>query len=428
MKHALALSFSMLALMACSGATPTPDSLPAAEDPAVVFDAAAMDALLSRAVARGEQIGVSALVFDEGKIVYTGAFGLRDRERDMPIELDTVFRIYSMTKPVTSAVILDLQEDGLLDLGDPVSKYIPELANMQVISKGEDSAPIFTPQETAMTIKDLLLHRAGIGYGIFGDVNPVETMYGQAGLFDPSETLAVKMTKLSKLPLLSQPGEGWYYSFSIDVLGRIAEVVTDKPLGEIMSARIFEPLGMTETGFFVRPDQRARFASNYQQAANGTYSLQEDGQTSGFLQQNAFESGGGGLVSTLGDYAKFAQMLLDGGIYDGHRVLDEATVKMMMMDQMDPDDKFMMPWFGQPGDAGFGYGGRVVTGGTPETIAKNGEAPGQFGWSGMARTNFWIDAPNDAFGIIMLQYFTANDPKIHSDFRVLTYQQTKNDK
>lgn len=428
MKHALlkqTLPLSLLLLVGCAADTDT--SAPSPEPAAPAFDTAAMDTLLSGAVERGEQVGVSALVFDEGQVVYSGTFGLRDREREQPVEMDTVFRIYSMTKPITAAVIMDLQEDGLLDIDDPVSKYIPELSLMQVVSTGEDGTPVLTPQETQMTVKDLLLHRAGMGYGIFGDVNPVETMYGKAGLFDPSENLSIKMTKLSQLPLLMQPGEGWYYSYSIDVLGRIAEVVTDQTLGEIMDERIFDPLGMNETGFYVRPDQKHRFTSNYALTQEGTYVLQEDGHESEFLTVRPFESGGGGLVSTLGDYAKFAQMLLDGGTHGGQRVLEEATVKMMMTNQMDADDKFLMPWFGDPGDAGFGYGGRVVTGGTPESIAASGDGPGQFGWSGMARTTFWIDEPNDAFGILMLQYFTDKDPQIHTDFKRLAYAGTKDE-
>lgn len=434
MRRALLLTgvISTLCVAACSPPaetqktqkleTPKPET-----GTAQAFDTAAMDRLLSEAVESGDHVGVSGLVFDEGQVVYTGAFGLRDKERGKPVELDTVFRIYSMTKPVTTAIIMDLQEEGLLDINDPASKYIPELAAMQVASVGENGLPKFTPQETPMTLKDLILHRSGMGYGIFGPVNPVEDFYGKAELFETSEDLSVKMTKLSGLPLLSQPGQGWYYSYSIDVLGRIAEVVTGKRLGDIMDERIFDPLGMDETGFSVRPDLKHRFASTYLLANDGTYSLAEDGQESPFLNDNAFQSGGGGLVSTLGDYAKFAQMLLDGGTYNGHRVLDEATVKAMMTNQMDPDDKFLMPWFGgaEP-DAGFGYGGRVVTSTTPEKIAKRGQMPGQFGWSGAARTLFWVDKPNEAFGIIMLQYFGQKDPKIRDEFKALAVEQTRN--
>ena len=387
-----------------------------------------LDDMLSRAVSSGNHVGVSALAFDEGQTVYTGAFGLADREREIPVDMDTVFRIYSMTKPITSTVIMDLQEEGKLDINDPVSKYIPELADMKVMSAGEDGAPVLTAQINPMTIKDLLLHRAGLGYGIFGDVNPIETMYGKAELFNPTEDLSVKMTKLSKLPLLAQPGEGWYYSYSIDVLGRIIEIVEGKTLGESFEARIFRPLGMSETGFLVRPDQEARFATNYFLTDDGNYVVQDDSQTSEYLNEdNTFQSGGGGLVGTIGDYAKFAQMMLDGGTYNGHRVLEASTVKAMMTNQMDPDDKFMMPWLGGKNNSGFGYGGSVELNPTPQQMATTGRYSGQWGWGGAARTHFWIDPKNNAFGIIMLQYFGQEDPALHAEFRALVLEQTRDD-
>ena len=156
------------------------------------------------------------------------------------------------------------------------------------------------------------------------------------------------------------------------------------------------------------------------------YVVEDNSQTSPFLDKNAFESGGGGLVSTLPDYAKFAQMMLDGGIYKGHRVINEATVKTMMSDQMDPDDTFMMPWLGDSVNASFGYGGSVQTRTDAQQAAIMGRAKGQWGWGGAARTHFWIDPESNAFGIIMLQYFGQEDPDLHDRFRALTYEQTKN--
>lgn len=423
----LALTLSAMLLMGCSAAS-TDIEKDTEMMPVPKFDTAAMDSLLSTAVSSGDVIGTSALVFNEGHRVYEGAFGLGDRERKTPVTLDTVWRIYSMTKPVTSVIIMDLQEEGKLKLSDPVSKYIPELGNMRVAKMGDDGKPAFEPQARPMTIEDLLLHRSGLGYGIFGPVNPVAASYEKAGLFTPEENLEAKMTKLSKLPLMFQPGEAWYYSYSIDVLGRIAEVIEGKTLGDVMSARVFDPLGMTETGFGVTPEQKPRFVSNYYIAKDGSFALAEDGQDSAYSNaDNQFQSGGGGLVSTLGDYAKFAQLMLDGGIYKGHRVLEEATVDLMMQDHMGQEKPYMLPWLGGATMSGFGYGGSVQIGDTPEQLAKNGKSTGQWGWSGAARTVFYVDRPNDAFGIIMLQFFSAEDPKIHDDFRALAYQQTKGD-
>lgn len=431
------LSTSVLALSACQEAQqkdaakadmPTPNEKPAAPKPD--FDTTAMDTLLSTAVENGDVPGVSALVVDEGHVVYKGAFGLRDVEREQPVEIDSVFRIYSMTKPITSALIMDLQEEGKLNINEPASKYIPELANMKVATLGADGRPVLVDQDPQMTIKDLLLHRAGMGYGIFGDMNAVETLYGKAGLFElgeagPNEDLSEKMQKLSQLPLITQPGTAWYYSYSIDVLGRIAEVVTDQKLSELFETRFFQPLGMSETAFYVREDQKPRFASNYALAPDGTYVLQDDGQESDYLRVRAYESGGGGLVSTLDDYAKFARLMLNKGAYDGGRILEEATVNAMMTNQLDPDDTSMFPWILGDTNAGFGYGGSVHIANDAEQIATSGKALGQWGWSGAARTNFWIDPVNNSFGIIFLQFFSPEDPKLHDDFHALVYSQTK---
>ncbi len=415
----LLLLLSVSFIVSCSAAS-------APEAPS--FDKAAMDSLLSEAVKSGDVIGVSALVFDEGQTVYTGTFGLGDRERDMPITMDSVFRIYSMTKPITSTVIMDLVEERKISLDDPVTKFIPELGNMKVASIGEDGTPQFTDPKTQMTVKHLLLHKAGLGYGIFGPVNPVEEAYMNAGLFEPSEDLSVKMTKLSQLPLLAEPNTAWFYSYSIDVLGRIIEVVEGESLGEVFKARIFDPLGMSETSFRVRDDQKVRFVSNYALSAEtGEFTLAEDGQTSPFLNENAFQSGGGGLVSTLGDYAKFSQMMLDGGIYKGHRVLAAETVRDMMTNQMNPNDPYLLPWLGGDTGAGFGYGGSVQVTATEAQATERGRHAGQWGWGGAARTNMYIDPQNDAFGIIMLQMFSAEDPQIHHDFQALALAQTKDD-
>lgn len=403
MKRAF-LSTVALALAACQSG------------PTHNFDTEAMDTLLRTAVDSGDVPGASALVFIDGQVVYQNTFGLRDIERNDPIELDTVFRIYSMTKPITSALIMDLVEEGKIALDDPVSKYIPELANMKVASMGEDGVPVFKDQAVPMTIEDLLLHRAGMGYGIYGPINPVEEMYQKAELFDPREDLSVKMTKLSQLPLLAEPGYGWYYSYSIDVLGRVAEIAGGQSFGVLLKERFFIPLGMTETDFHVRADQKSRFASNYNKTETG-FELQDDGQTSYFLQDLPFESGGGGLVSTLGDYAKFSQMLVQKGRYNGQQILEPETVAMMMQNQMDADDQFMMDWLGEAKNSGFGYGGSV------ELAAQEHLPKGAWGWGGMAKTKFHIDPENEAFAILMLQFFQVEDPQIHTDFQKLVTDQ-----
>ena len=389
------------------------------------FDTAAMDALLSGAVERGEVIGVQALVFDEGQTVYRNSFGLADRERNVPVKSDTVYRVYSMTKPLTSALILDLREEGKLKLSDPASKYIPQIAQMKVVSLGEDGQPKYEEQKRPITIEDLLLHRAGMAYGIFGG-NPIEIAWGKADLFNGQTTMAENMDKLPALPLLGQPGEQWFYSFSIDVLGRIAEVITERSLEEAMQARFFKPLGMSETSFRVTDNLKPRFASNYLLQDDGTYRLIEDGQTSPYTKPGKLESGGGGLTSTADDWLKFAQLLLNEGEYNGTRILEAETVRLMMTDHLG-DTPSLLPWLGGTTGAGFGYGGAVQNSATPEQETASGLYPGQFGWGGAARTDFWVDPENNSIGIIMLQFFGGEDPQIHRDFKALTLAQTRDD-
>ncbi len=409
-------------LAACS-----PPSTAEAPPPTPSFDTVAMDAMLSEAVESGEVIGVQALVFDEGQTVYRGMYGLGDRERNVPVAEDTVYRVYSMTKPMTSALIMDLVEEGKLKLSDPASKYVPQLANMKVASLDANGVPQYADQARPMTIEDLLLHRAGLAYGIFG-VGPIEQAYQKAGLFNSKETVADQMDKLGALPLLGQPGEQWFYSFSIDVLGVIAEIVTEQTLGEALQERFLGPLGMTETSFQVRPDQKPRFVSNYLLQEDGSYILADDGQTSDYTTGHKYESGGGGLVSTTDDWLKFARMLLNEGEYEGTRILEPETVRLMMQDHVGSDTPYLLPWLGGETGAGFGYGGSVQMTTTPEQEAERGRYPGQFGWGGAARTNFWIDPENDAIGIIMLQFFGGDDPEIHDRFQAMALEETRDDR
>lgn len=418
-----------LLLTACGANSPGVDETvdsSAISAPAPAFDVAAMDRFLSGAVEDGSVIGVSALVFDEGEVVYTGTYGLGDRERGVPVTEDTVWRIYSMTKPITSVVIMDLVEEGKLSLSDPASKYIPALGQMMVASMGEDGTPKFEPQINPMTIEDLLLHRSGLAYGIFGG-NPIEDAYIAANLLDPTETLAVKIDRMGALPLVAQPGAVWYYSLSIDVLGRIAEVVTGQDFDEVMAERVFEPLGMTETGFYVRPDQKERFVSNYVLQPDGSFNLYEDGQTSPYLIDHPSNSGGGGLVSTLGDYAKFSEMMVSGGSLGDVKILEPETVALMMQDHMGEGFVSMFPWIGGETGSGFGYGGAVAVTATEAQQLAAGRYPGQWGWGGAARTNMFIDPQNGAYGIIMLQFFGGDSPAIHRDFQALALKETRDD-
>lgn len=433
----MTLRYLIPALLLTACGANSPGTAEAVEAPVAVqapsFDVAAMDELLSGAVTDGDVIGVSALIFDEGQVVYQGAYGLADRERDVAVTEDTVWRIYSMTKPITSVVIMDLIEEGKLALTDPVEKYIPAVGQMQVASVGDDGVPVYTEQARPMTIEDLLLHRSGMAYGIFGG-NPIEEAYAASEIFSwentPEgrlESLETKVNKLGALPLVAQPGAMWYYSLSIDVLGRVAEVVTGQTLDEVMADRIFEPLGMTETGFYVRPDQKERFASNYMIQPDGSFIMIEDGQNSPYLTDYSSNSGGGGLVSTLGDYARFSEMMLNGGSLGDVTILEPETVSLMMQDHMGEGFVSMFPWIGGETGSGFGYGGAVALTATETHQLVAGRYPGQWGWGGAARTNMYIDPQNNAYGVIMLQFFGGESPDIHREFQALSLKETRND-
>lgn len=418
MKKILLAAASALILIAC-------DTSGTKTMTASTFDASVMDAVLKNAVDTGQTHGVSAVVYEDGVKVYQGAFGLRDAENNLPVTEDTIYRIYSMTKPITSTVIMQMVEEGKIKLSDPASKYVPQIGKMMAFEgMNEDGTPRFAPQARPITVEDLMLHTSGIGYGIFGDITPLATMYKNAGLFNPDETMAQMMDKLGALPLMAQPGDIWYYGYNIDVLGRIAEVIDDKPLGDVMQDRIFGPLGMTKTGFSVPEGEADNFASNYMMTPDGLV-LAEAAQGSPFQTANAYQSGGGGLVSTLGDYAKYGQAMAGGGELNGVRILKSETVDLMMQNHLDDSVTYAFPW-DQDGAIRFGYGGSVAVDAKEALSCKTGIANGQWGWGGAARTEFFIDPDAGAMGILMVQQFEEPEIKLHADFRRTIWMQTRN--
>ncbi|WP_017930058.1 serine hydrolase domain-containing protein [Robiginitomaculum antarcticum] len=428
--RALLLTGVCVAILAgCSEApTQTAQAEPAAIDIAEAvntqpFNCAAMDEAMTSTIATGRANGLSALVYDDGQVVYKKAFGKSDVERDTDMSGDTVVRIYSMTKPVTAAIIMQMVEEGKISLDDPVKKWIPQIGLMQVYSgQDENGAPIFKPQDTDITIAHLLTHTSGLGYGLFGAVSPLDKLYADSGILNPDQTNAEKMDMLPQLPLMGQPGTIWYYGLNLDVAGRVAEMVDDKPLSEVMQSRLFTPLGMTDTGFAVGQANKARFASTYAVTENGLV-LYEGSQTSPFIDGAAWEGGGGGLVSTLDDYSKFAEMLLNGGSLDGVTVLKPQTVDMMMSDQTAPGTKFLMPWF-EDGAIRQGFGGTVVTGSTPQLEAAKGFADGQYSWGGAARTHFVIDPDANSYAILFMQQFEEPTPPLFAKFRSIARSST----
>jgi CubicO group peptidase (beta-lactamase class C family) len=350
--------------------------------------------------------GVTLLVTREGKPVYFQALGYQDREKGIPMKPDAIFRIASMTKPVTSVAVMMLAEEGKIDLLAPVSQYLPEFKDVKVgIEKmdpgtGKPGLSIEDPQR-AMTVQDLLRHTSGLVYGPFG-TSLVHQAYNKADLFDSNQTLAEFVTKLSKLPLAHQPGTVWEYGMSTDVLGRIVEVVSGMPLDRFFEDRITNPLGMQDTGFYLSAAQAPRLAEPQVDPSTG----KRPGASSAenlTKEKVKWFSGGGGLLSTVTDYAKFCQMLLNGGELNGVRLLSPKTIALMASDHLPPSIRRsgyedMAPTVEMGQSFGLGFAVRTDVGRNP--------LPGSVGdyfWAGAYGTYFWIDPQAKIFAVMMIQ-------------------------
>lgn len=363
--------------------------------------------------------GAVTLVARRGKVAWLKAQGSMDKESGKPMRPDAIFRICSMTKPITSTAVMMLYEEGRFLLNDPVSRYLPEFKNPKVLVKPASGAPYTIPAKSEITIKQLLTHTSGLTYNWDADLGAEYTKAGVAhGLLPYDETIGESVKKLGGLPLLFQPGERWSYSLGIDVLGRLVEVVSGKPLDEFFRTRIFEPLGMTDTYFFLPEDKVSRLATAYTYyEGKGLNRFPETPIKEGPFEYSAdypvrgkkLFSGGGGLSSTTADYLKFCQMFLDGGKANGKRLLSRKTVEMMTHDQIGkigPDQAF-----------GLGFGIE----GTKSPLAELGSS-GQYGWGGFFYTQFFIDPKEQMIGIFMAQLHPTGDLYLDHIFEVLAHQ------
>lgn len=346
----------------------------------------AMDALLRDRVAAGHLPGAVVLVGRQGRIAWHSAVGHRDPASGARMRTDTIFRIYSMTKPLVSVGVMMLVEEGRLLLGEPIGKYLPELASMTVAAEGGPvpAAPI--------TIQDLLRHTSGLTYEFRG-TGPVQQAYAAAGIARRGQTNADQVAMLGALPLLHQPGTRWEYSRSTDVLGRLIEVVSGQTLGAFLQARICGPLGMVDTAFHVPPAQQDRLAEAF------AHDPETGAEVAllGVREPPSFESGGGGMVSTSGDYARFLQMLTDGGQLGGVRLLGRKTVELMTADHLGAiaGSTDLLP-------AGHGFGlGFAVR--RDRGMAVTPGSIGMYYWSGMAGTTFWVDPAEELSVVFMMQ-------------------------
>jgi CubicO group peptidase (beta-lactamase class C family) len=363
---------------------------------------ARIETAIKREVEQGKLPGAVVVVARRGKIVYSGAYGFQDPLKKTPMRADTIFRIYSMTKPLVSVAAMMLVEDGVVQLTDPVSKFLPVFKEVEVSTGAGE-----VPAERQMTVQDLLRHTAGLTYGELTKNAAVKDMLAKAGLVKPGVrdydtrdmTSPEQVERLSKIPLIHQPGTTWEYSLASDVLGRVVEAASGNRLGDFLAERLFKPLKMVDTGFWVPDEKMARLAEPFEEdpASGKKYPLID------VSAPPANDSGGAGAVSTAIDYLRFGQMLLNGGLLDGQRVMSRSTIKLMTSDHL--GTRIAAPLtpgellLGTPGYT-FGLGFAVRQG---DGIAGVHGSPGEFMWAGYAGTYFWVDPKEEIVGVYMSQ-------------------------
>jgi len=366
----------------------------------------------------------TTLIERRGEIVHTSLQGSMDVERGRAVADDTIFRIYSMTKPITSVAIMMLVEEGAIGLDDPVHRYIPQWRNLGVYEAGFIGTFRTRPTSGPMRIVDLLRHTSGLTYGLQQRTN-VDAAYRKFGYGDPAgaSTLDAMIEGLAKIPLEASPGDVWNYSVSTDVLGYLVGKVSGVPFEEFLRQRIFAPLGMVDTGFHVPAEKASRLAACYIATPDGRMQLQDDPHTSKFLRAPTFVSGGGGLVSTTADYLRFCRMLLNGGVLGDTRLLSPKTIELMTANHL-PGGKELpemsVSLFSEAGYSGVGFGlGFAVTTNPARSLIPG--STGDFSWGGMASTYFWIDPREQLIVIFMTQLMPSTLYNIRRELRTLVY-------
>jgi CubicO group peptidase (beta-lactamase class C family) len=392
---------------------------------------ARIDRLMESYVEEGSLPGALGMIARRGRIAYFETWGMRDREAGAPMTPDTIFRVYSMTKPITSVAVMILFEEGHFRLKDPIGRFIPELADLEVMKESKDAKTGGTTVTTfkskrQITIQDLLRHTAGLTYGFFGNTT-VDRMYREAEILRRDETLAELVARLGELPLLYEPGTTWHYSVADDVLGRLVEVVSGMAFDQFLERRLFGPLGMKDSGFWVPPEKQHRFAQLY--SPEGTEYDEEAFLRKGgdphvvvpsdpraserYLSRPTFLSGGGGMVSTASDYMRFCLMMLHGGELDGTRILSRKTVELIRADHLSGFD-MTSPRTGYTFGLGFAVAEDL---GLTNALGSEGE----YNWGGAAGTRFWIDPREKMVGVFMVQIIPHSGLRYGGEFRHLSY-------
>jgi len=380
--------------------------------------------LLDNYVTPGKIGGCQTVVFRRGDLAYHSALGVRDIERGTPMTEDTIFRIYSMTKPITSIGLMMLHEEGRFSLADPVARYIPQFRNLGVYEQGVYPHYVTRPVDAPMTVRDLLSHQSGLTYGFMARTN-VDAGYRKAGIGTKtrSSTLEEMIDELAGLPLEFSPGTAWNYSVSTDVCGRLIEIISGQSLDVFFKERIFDPLGMVDTGFEVPEAKLSRFAANYERRRNKTLRLVDDPEDSEYRPGVTLYSGGGGLVSTTADYLRFCRMLLGGGTLEGTRLLGPKTLSLMTQNHLAGGAYLTEASTGLFGETpyagtGFGLGFSVIQ---DPVAAQNVGSVGEYAWGGAASTIFWVDPKEDLSVIFMTQIMPSRTFDFRGQLKSIVY-------
>lgn len=369
----------------------------------------ALDAAMEKIVADQDVAGMVWLLAKDGEVATFETTGLNSVDTQAAMEMDSLFRIYSMTKPVTGVALMMLHEEGKWDFDDPVSKYVPQLANLRIMSSyDEDGNVELVSPARQPTMRELLNHSAGFGYGLGGD-DPVNNAFRDTGVL-ASDDLDILIDKVADIPLLFQPGEQWSYSIAVDIQGYIVQELSGQKFGDFLQQRIFEPLGMSDTGFYVKAEDVSRFAEVHNWDAERNRLVQRPHRTDrpSYLDPERLESGGGGLVSSTHDYARFLQMLVNEGELDGAKLISPESVRIMRTNSL-RDELNLRGTATSNGQAGQGFGVDFAVIYDPES-ANSPQSPGTYYWSGAAGTWFWVDPVQDMFLIGMIQAQGARRP------------------
>ncbi|MBX3621975.1 MAG: beta-lactamase family protein [Rhizobacter sp.] len=377
----------------------------------------------------GKLVGCQTLVARRGQVAYRSALGQMDRERGKPLGDDTVFRIYSMTKPITSVALMMLYEQGHFQLNDAVSRVIPEWREQRVWVTGSGRDMQTRAPARPVTFRHLLTHSGGITYGggplpaPGATLHPVDEAYEALGLTRGGrQDLASFVKALGQAPLRYEPGERWMYSFSTDVCGYLVQALSGMPFEDFLQRHIFEPLGMHDTAFHIAPEKVERFAANYVRREDKSLALMDDPQRSSYARPPVFVSGGGGLVSSLDDYLRFCEMLRRGGELDGARIIGPRTLQLMTQNHLPGGrdlTQMALGSFSETANEGIGFGLGFAT--TIGEVAAGSYGPGDFYWGGMASTLFWVDPREDLVVIFMTQLVPSGTFNLRGQLKNLVY-------